>query len=193
MFEGHGAHLSPDILSFEDVPALRVRPLACQHYTPFNITQHARRKKWTHASKVGAQLGVKIVKLRACTILVDPFQSLVKDSRVNLNSRVASCGVTISLLVGGARRVRGACSGRTPPRSQKALSHMQRDLDSYMTVVSNSHYRSTLDAVYVYVVPWPEFPIVPSYPHYPTPPPRTGTSFRYPKDQPAAFTQVLKL
>jgi len=26
---------------------------------------------------------------------------------------------------------------------------------------------STLDAVYVYVVPWSEFPIVPSYPHYP--------------------------
>ena len=29
------------------------------------------------------------------------------------------------------------------------------------------HYQSTLDAVYVYVVPWSEFPIVPSYPHYP--------------------------
>ena len=28
-----------------------------------------------------------------------------------------------------------------------------------------SHYQSTLDAVYVYVVPWSEFPIVPSYPH----------------------------
>ena len=27
--------------------------------------------------------------------------------------------------------------------------------------------RSTLDAVYVYVVPWSEFPIDPSYPHYP--------------------------
>ena len=37
----------------------------------------------------------------------------------------------------------------------------------YMTVVSDSHYQSTLDAVYVYVVPWSEFPIVPSYPHYP--------------------------
>ena len=29
-----------------------------------------------------------------------------------------------------------------------------------------SHYQSTL-AVYVYVVPWSEFPIIPSYPHYP--------------------------
>ena len=38
---------------------------------------------------------------------------------------------------------------------------------SYMTVVSDSHYQSTVDAVYVYVVPWSEFPIVPSYPHYP--------------------------
>ena len=28
--------------------------------------------------------------------------------------------------------------------------------------VSDSHYQSTLDAVYVYVVPWSEFPIVPS-------------------------------
>jgi len=36
-----------------------------------------------------------------------------------------------------------------------------------MTVVSDSHYQSTLDAVHVYVVPWSEFPIVPSYPHYP--------------------------
>jgi len=25
--------------------------------------------------------------------------------------------------------------------------------------------QSTLDAVYIYVVPWSEFPIVPSYPH----------------------------
>ena len=31
---------------------------------------------------------------------------------------------------------------------------------------ADSHYQSTLDAVYVYVVPWTEFPIVPSYPHY---------------------------
>ena len=29
-------------------------------------------------------------------------------------------------------------------------------------------YTSTLDAVYVYVVPWSEFPFVPSYPHYPS-------------------------
>ena len=36
-----------------------------------------------------------------------------------------------------------------------------------ITLVSHSHYQSTLDAVYVYVVPWSEFPIVPSYPHYP--------------------------
>jgi len=36
-----------------------------------------------------------------------------------------------------------------------------------MTVVSDSQYQSTLDAVYVYVVPWSEFPMVPSYPHYP--------------------------
>ena len=28
-------------------------------------------------------------------------------------------------------------------------------------------FGSTLDAVYVCVVPWSEFPIVPSYPHYP--------------------------
>ena len=40
-------------------------------------------------------------------------------------------------------------------------------LDSYVTVVSESHYQSTLDEVYVYVVPWSEFPIVPSYSHYP--------------------------
>ena len=36
-----------------------------------------------------------------------------------------------------------------------------------MTVVSDSHYQSTLDVVCVYVVPWSEFPMVPSYPHYP--------------------------
>ena len=30
---------------------------------------------------------------------------------------------------------------------------------SYMTVVSDSHAQSNLDAVYVYVVPWSEFPI----------------------------------
>ena len=40
-------------------------------------------------------------------------------------------------------------------------------LDSYMTVVSDSHYQSILDAVYLYEVPWSEFPTVPSYPHYP--------------------------
>ena len=33
--------------------------------------------------------------------------------------------------------------------------------------VYDSPYQSTLDAVYVYIVPWSEFPIVPSYPHYP--------------------------
>jgi len=33
-------------------------------------------------------------------------------------------------------------------------------------------YQSTLDAVYVYEVPWSEFPIIPSYPHYPHPSPR---------------------
>ena len=37
---------------------------------------------------------------------------------------------------------------------------------SLVRVVSDSHYLSTLDAVYVYAVPWSEFPIVPSYPHY---------------------------
>ena len=44
---------------------------------------------------------------------------------------------------------------------------VQRDLDSYKTFVSDSHYQATLDAVYVYLVPWSEFPIVPSYPYYP--------------------------
>ena len=37
-------------------------------------------------------------------------------------------------------------------------------------MISDLHYQSTLDAVYVYVVPWLEFPIVPSYPHYPLTP-----------------------
>ena len=36
-------------------------------------------------------------------------------------------------------------------------------LDSYMAVVSDSHYQSTLDDVYVHVVPWSEIPIVLSY------------------------------
>ena len=36
----------------------------------------------------------------------------------------------------------------------------------FVTVVSESHYQSTLDAVYVYVMPWSEFPIVTSFPHY---------------------------
>ena len=31
--------------------------------------------------------------------------------------------------------------------------------------VYDSPYQSTLDAVYVYVVPWSKFPIVPPYPH----------------------------
>ena len=35
-----------------------------------------------------------------------------------------------------------------------------------LTVVSDSHHQSTLDAVYVSFEPWSEFPIVPSYPHY---------------------------
>ena len=35
------------------------------------------------------------------------------------------------------------------------------------SIVSDSHHQSTLDAVNVHVVPWSEFPIVPSYPHYP--------------------------
>ena len=38
---------------------------------------------------------------------------------------------------------------------------------SHITFVSDSHYQSTLDAVYAHVVPWSEFPIVHSYPHYP--------------------------
>ena len=33
--------------------------------------------------------------------------------------------------------------------------------------VSDSNYQSTLDAEYVYVVPWSEFPIVLSFPHFP--------------------------
>ena len=35
------------------------------------------------------------------------------------------------------------------------------------TARANHACQSNLDAVYVYVVPWSEFPIVPSYPHYP--------------------------
>ena len=38
---------------------------------------------------------------------------------------------------------------------------------SCITVVSDSHHQSTLDAVYVCVVLWSGLPIVPSYPHYP--------------------------
>ena len=34
-------------------------------------------------------------------------------------------------------------------------------------VVSDSHYQSTLDAVYVCIVPWSDFPFVPSNPHNP--------------------------
>ena len=41
-----------------------------------------------------------------------------------------------------------------------------RELDSYMTVVYDPHYQSSRD-VHVHVVPWSEFPIVPSCPHYP--------------------------
>ena len=33
--------------------------------------------------------------------------------------------------------------------------------------VAMSHYQSTLDALYVYAVPWSEFLIVPVYLHYP--------------------------
>ena len=36
-----------------------------------------------------------------------------------------------------------------------------------MTVVSDSHYQTTLDAVHVHVVPWSELLIVLSNPHYP--------------------------
>jgi len=50
----------------------------------------------------------------------------------------------------------------TPVRPQT-----QNPRPLYVAVVSDSRYLSTLDAVYVYVVPWSEFPIVPSYPHYP--------------------------
>ena len=42
---------------------------------------------------------------------------------------------------------------------------VQRDLDSYMTVASDSHYQSTLDAVCVYVVPRSEFPVAASCLH----------------------------
>ena len=44
---------------------------------------------------------------------------------------------------------------------------VQRGLDLYMTAESDSDYQSTLDAVYVYVLPWLEFPIVVSYNHFP--------------------------
>ena len=37
----------------------------------------------------------------------------------------------------------------------------------WVSIDFDSHYQSTLDAVYVCVMPWSEFPIVPSYPHYP--------------------------
>ena len=62
----------------------------------------------------------------------------------------------------------GVCAANSSSASRSCPA-CQRDLDSYMTVVSDSHYQFTLDAVYVYVVPWSEFPIVPSYPHYPHP------------------------
>ena len=39
--------------------------------------------------------------------------------------------------------------------------------DGHASRVSDSHHQSTLDAVYVYVVPWSELHIVPSCPHYP--------------------------
>ena len=34
-------------------------------------------------------------------------------------------------------------------------------------VTADSYYQSTIDAVYVYEVPWSEFPSVPSSPPYP--------------------------
>ena len=37
---------------------------------------------------------------------------------------------------------------------KKKYCTCERDLDSYMAVVSDSHYQATLDAVYVYLVPW---------------------------------------
>ena len=40
-----------------------------------------------------------------------------------------------------------------------------------MAVVSDSHYQSTLDTVYV-IVPRSELPIAPSYPHHPRTPGR---------------------
>jgi len=46
-------------------------------------------------------------------------------------------------------------------------THLYTDPILSCAVVSDSHYQSTHDAVYVYVVPWSEFPIVPSYHHYP--------------------------
>ena len=79
---------------------------------------------------------------------------------------------------GNPRRATGRSKGRgrnelmggagatevTPGFLEKPVT---RDVNSYMTVVSGSHYESTLDAVYVYEVPWSESPIAPSYPHYP--------------------------
>ena len=56
------------------------------------------------------------------------------------------------------------CLARKPQAPALPLYvRIQTSLDSYMTVVSDSHYQSTLDAVYVYVVSWSEFPIVPSF------------------------------
>ena len=55
-----------------------------------------------------------------------------------------------------------AAGGDTSSADEKGI-----DLDPRMAVVSDSHYQSTLDAVYVYVVPWSELPIVSSNPHYP--------------------------
>ena len=59
----------------------------------------------------------------------------------------------------------GMCHGcfqSSPPSAARFLW-----ISIYMTVVSDSHYQSAIDASYVYVVPWSEFPVVHSYPHYP--------------------------
>jgi len=85
--------------------------------------------------------------------------------RCRFPSRSTRCKT--SRTSGSARSSRST----TRPATASSTPSNSRSLDSYMTVVSDSHYQSTIDAAYVYAVPWSEFPIVPSYPHYPQSPP----------------------
>jgi hypothetical protein len=58
-------------------------------------------------------------------------------------------------------------AGNSAQAVSESITRRATSTGQVLPLLLDPYYQFTLDAVYLYVVPWSELPIVPSYPRYP--------------------------